>query len=150
MGVANALYCADQGFAVVDSSLQGLGRSAGNTPTEQLIAALFRARYEVQYDPIDVMQAGEELVRPLIREPGISSLDMTAGLALFHSSYMGRVLGAAKNHRIDPRRLIIELCARDRINASAELIEECAEVVKEHGLPGANLRPKPYFGEEQR
>ena len=149
MGVANALYCAEKGFSVVDSSLQGFGRSAGNTPTEQIVAALIRAGFEVPYDPVEVMQAGEELVRPLIRETGMSSLDLTAGLALFHSSYMSRVMAAAKSHRIDPRRLILALCERDRVNAPSELIEECSGAVRDAGPPN-HLIVKQYFGEEQR
>ena len=107
------------------------------------------AGFDVPYDPVAVMQAGEELVRPLIRETGMSSLDLVAGLALFHSSYMSRVMAAAKSHRIDPRRLILALCERDRINAPAELIEECSNVVKDSASPN-HLIVKQYFGEEQR
>ena len=45
MGVANALACADAGVDLIDCSLQGMGRSAGNTPTEQFVAVLQRAGY---------------------------------------------------------------------------------------------------------
>jgi 4-hydroxy 2-oxovalerate aldolase len=150
MAVANALYCAERGVSVVDTSLQGFGRSAGNSSTEHFIAALFRAGYDLSFDPIDVMQAGEELIRPLIRETGSSSLDITAGLALFHSSYMKRVLAAAKEHRVDPRRLIVALCNRDRINAPADLIEEAAREVREMHAPMSSLLVQQYFGEEQK
>lgn len=146
MGVANALTCAAAGFDVIDCSLQGLGRSGGNVPTEQLIAALIRSGYDVPYDPVDVMQAGEELIRPLMRDAGLSSLDVTAGLAQFHSSYMPRVLAVAKERRVDPRRLIIELCKRDRLNAPLALIEECAAAITER-LP--MLVPGAYHGQEQ-
>lgn len=146
LGVANALTCAGHGFDVIDTSLQGLGRSGGNVPTEQFISALIRAGYDVPYDPVAVMQAGEDLVRPLMRDPGLSSLDVTAGLAQFHSSYMPRVLAVAKERRVDPRRLILALCERDRLNAPLALIEECA----------AALPAKPellvhgsYHGQEQ-
>ena len=84
---------------------------------------MIRAGYKVPYDPVDVMQAAEELVRPLLRDPGINSLDLTAGLALFHSSYMSRILKVAKAHRIDPRRLILAVCEEDQANAPMELIE---------------------------
>jgi 4-hydroxy-2-oxovalerate aldolase len=149
MAVGNALYCADHGVDVVDTSLQGFGRSSGNTSTEHFVSALMRAGYTVPFDPIDVMQAGEELIRPLIHETGRSSLDTTAGLALFHSSYMKRVLEAAKKHRIDPRRLIVALCKRDRVNAPASLIEEAAREVKQMHAPMSPLLVKQYFGEEQ-
>jgi 4-hydroxy 2-oxovalerate aldolase len=149
MAVANALYSAERGVAVVDTSLQGFGRSAGNTPTEHFVSALIRAGYDISYDPIDVMQAGEELVRPLIREMGSSSLDTTAGLALFHSSYMKRVLAVARQHRVDPRRLIVALCKRDRVNAPIGMIEEAAREVREKYDPISPLLVQQYFGEEQ-
>ena len=40
LAVANSLVCAEEGVAMVDTSLQGFGRSAGNTPTEQFLSAL--------------------------------------------------------------------------------------------------------------
>lgn len=150
MGVANALHCADYSFDVVDTSLQGFGRSAGNTTTEQFIAALKRSGYDVPYDAVDVMQAGEELIRPLMREAGVSSLDLTAGLALFHSSYMRRVLDAARKHRVDPRRLILAICAEDQVNAPPELIERCVAQVKDSSVPVGAVLAKQYFGEEQQ
>lgn len=150
MGVANSLYCASRGVDIIDTSLQGYGRSSGNTPTEQFIAALIRSGYEVHYDPVDVMQAGEELVRPLISDKGHSSLDITAGLAMFHSSYMRRVLDAAKAHRVDPRRLILALCEHDRVNAPPELIERAAGEVKALPPKSGLIYSKSYFGEEQK
>ena len=149
MGVANSLYCVQHGVEVIDTSLQGMGRSSGNAPTEHFIATLVRAGYEVPYDVVDVMQAGEELIRPLIRESGHSSLDVTAGLALFHSAYMKRVLNAAKQHRVDPRRLILALCRRDRVNAPAALLEEAAREVQNLHAPMSPALVKQYFGEEQ-
>ncbi len=155
LGVANALHCARMGFAVIDTSLQGFGRSAGNTPTEQFVAVLIRAGFKTAYDPVAVMEAGEELIRPLIQDIGHNSLDTTAGLARFHSSYMRRVLEAAKIKRVDPRRLILALCERDRASAPQELIDAAAAEVatqqRRRGLLAAKaLAGKGYFGEEQR
>lgn len=150
MGVANALLCADLGFELLDSSLQGFGRSAGNTPTEQLVAVLLRAGYDMGMDPVDVMQASEDLVRPLVRNRGISSLDVTAGLALFHSSYMGRVLGVARSHRIDPRRLILAVCEFDKASAPLELVERCAAMISDRTPEGSGRFFDEYYGEEQR
>ena len=113
-------------------------------------SALIRAGFDCNYDPVDVMQAGEELVRPLMHDVGYSSLDITAGLALFHSSYMSRVLKAAKAHRVDPRRLILALCRRDKVNAPSELIEEAAREVEALHAPMSPLLVKQYFGEEQK
>ena len=146
MGVANALTCAGYAFDVIDVSLQGLGRSGGNVPAEQFISALFRVGYDVPYDPVAVMQAGDELVRQYVQP--ISSLDVTAGLAQFHSSYMPRILSVAKSKRVDPRRLILAVCERDKLNAPLSLIEECAAEI-EGAQPPSALVTKAYYGEEQ-
>jgi 4-hydroxy 2-oxovalerate aldolase len=146
LGVANALLCVGAGLDVIDTSLQGLGRSGGNVPAEQFISALIRAGYDVPYDPVAVMQAGDELVRQYVQP--ISSLDVAAGLAQFHSSYMPRILAVAKEKRVDPRRLILAVCERDKLNAPLSLIEECAAEL-EGAQPPSALVMKPYYGQEQ-
>lgn len=151
LAVANSLVCAEEGVAMVDTSLQGFGRSAGNTPTEQFLSALIRSGYKIDIDPIKTMHLGETLIRPLIERRGLSSLDIAAGQAQFHSSYMPAVLNAAKRHRIDPRVLIIELCKHDKVNAPDQLLERLAAELQAwhialHALPvGAAY----YYGEEQ-
>jgi len=130
LAVANSLLCSELGFDIVDTSLQGLGRSAGNTPSSQFISALIRSGFNVFYDVVDVMQAGEELARNLISKKGYDTLDMTAGLALFHSGHLEKVSKVAELHQIDTRRLIIELCKLDKINATPEHLEAAAQKVK--------------------
>ena len=130
LAVANSLLCAELGFDIIDTSLQGLGRSAGNTPSSQFISALIRSGFNVFYDVVDVMQAGEELTRHLIIKKGYDTFDMTAGLALFHSGHFEKVSKVAEFHQIDARRLIIELCKLDKINASSEHLEIAAQKVK--------------------
>jgi 4-hydroxy 2-oxovalerate aldolase len=158
LGVANALHAADVGCDVIDVSLQGLGRSGGNVPSEQFICALIAygegehsdgtwvAHYDVPYDPVAIMQAGDDLVRQYVQP--ISSLDVTAGLGQFHSSYMPRILSVAKAKRVDPRRLILAVSARDKLNAPIALIEECAAALEGEQPPSA-LVTKPYYGQEQ-
>jgi 4-hydroxy 2-oxovalerate aldolase len=143
MGVANALRCVELGFDVIDTTLQGIGRGGGNVPTEQFLAATKDERY----DPIAVMQAGEDLIRPLIRDAGLSSLDVTAGMAQFHSSYMPRILAVAKKLRIDPRRLIVAVAAVDKVNCRTDLVERCAEELV--GMESHRIVTKAYYGEEQ-
>jgi 4-hydroxy-2-oxovalerate aldolase len=150
LSVANSLVCAEEGVEIVDTSLQGFGRSSGNTPTEQLIGALIRAGYTLPYDPLKVMSLGESLIRPLIEQRGLSSLDTASGLALFHSSYMPTVLKMAKRHRVDPRALILELCKHDNINAPEDLLDQLAIELKASNAAPKVLPWSNYYGEEQR
>jgi 4-hydroxy 2-oxovalerate aldolase len=149
LAVANSLVCAEEGVEMVDTSLQGFGRSAGNTPTEQFISVLIRAGYNLTFDPFKIMTLGETLIRPLIERRGLSSLDIAAGQALFHSSYMPSVLKIAKRHRVDPRALIVELCKHDNVNAPEELLERLAvQLTASHAAPLV-LPWGNYYGEEQ-
>ena len=149
LAVANSLVCAEEGVAMVDTSLQGFGRSAGNTPTEQFLSALVRSGYEINIDPIEAMHLGETLIRPLIERRGLSSLDIAAGQAQFHSSYMPAVLNAAKRHRIDPRVLIIELCKHDKVSAPDDLLDRLAAELHARHIALCVLPWGTYYGEEQ-
>lgn len=122
LAVANSLHCALNGVDIIDTSLQGLGRSAGNTPISQYLAVLTRMGFSHRFDLIDVMASSEELARPLVRNIGIDTIDVTAGLAQFHSGFLGAVQKAADANDIDVRRLIIELCQLDRQKADQQLI----------------------------
>jgi 4-hydroxy 2-oxovalerate aldolase len=149
LAVANSLVCAEEGVAMVDTSLQGFGRSAGNTPTEQFLSTLVRSGYKVDIDPVKTMHLGETLIRPRIERRGLCSLDMAAGLAQFHSSYMPALLSASKRYHVDPRLLIIELCRHDKINASKELIDRIATNLEPDHFSPAILPWPSYYGEEQ-
>lgn len=150
MGVANALKAIELGVEIIDASLQGFGRSAGNTPTEQLLCAMLRRGLPVECDPIAVMEIAEKYIQPLIVTRGISSIDMTAGLALFHSSYMPIIEKYAMQYRVDPRRLIIAVCQHDKTHASPQLVEQQARLLAEQGLLGT-WKPvyQHYYGMEQ-
>jgi len=149
LAVANSLICLENGVELVDTSLQGFGRSAGNTPTEQLLSAASRAGFTVEVDPLSSMELGETFIRPLIEQRGLSSLDIVSGFALFHSSYMPTVLHCAKTNRVDPRKLIVEICKVDKVNLHKEMLEDLAKSLKAtHSAPRI-LPWERYFGEEQ-
>ena len=150
LAVANCMVCAEENVTLIDSSLQGFGRSAGNASTEQLLCVLLKAGYHLRIDPILAMNVGESMIRPMIIQRGISSLDTTAGWALFHSSYMPTILHVAKKCRVDPRRLILELCAHDKINAPLELLTKLAKDLTSRGKHQAiSTSWGTYPGEEQ-
>lgn len=127
LGVGNALAAIEAGATIIDTSLQGFGRSAGNTPTEQFLGCLARMGLEGNIDPLKVMDIGEDLIKPLIEKQGITSIDTISGMSLFHSSYMPLIYEAANEYNIDPRLLIVSICSEDLINASTEMVEKHAK-----------------------
>ena len=149
LAVANTLVCIENGVSMIDTTLQGFGRSAGNASTEQVISALIRAGYKSCVDPIKAVELGETLIRPLIERRGLSSLDIIAGQAQFHSSYMPKVLSFAKKYRIDPRALILELCKENRVDAPDATLEKLSQLLTKT-WPAPYVLPRSnYYGEEQ-
>ncbi len=150
LAVANSLVAVEHGAEFVDVSLQGLGRSAGNTPTEQLLCVLMRRGIDLDMDPVALFEVAERLVHPLVSNRGIDTIDVTAGLALFHSSYMSTIETYAREFRVDPRRLIIAVAERDRVNAPEAMVREVAQDLAEAGVRGSwKALYKKYYGYEQ-
>ncbi len=150
LAVANALICAEQGVDIIDTSFQGLGRSSGNVPTEQLICAMHRANYDIEIDPIEAMHFGETYIRPRINSKGHCSLDVMAGYAQFHSSYMPDILDVAREFNVDPREIIHQLCKIDKLNAPKTLIRNIAGKIEKNKF-SLDMEPpwNNYFGSEQ-
>jgi 4-hydroxy-2-oxovalerate aldolase len=150
LAVANSLRAVELGASIVDTSLQGLGRSSGNAATELLIAALQRSGFDPGVDLLTVLDIGEEYVRPLVHRAGLSSLDVVCGLAQFHSSYLGVIRRVSSKYQVDPRRLIMEVCRQDKVNAPLELVERCAAQMRDSAeVTTARYNFDAYFGEEQ-
>lgn len=151
LAVAHAVEAVNAGVVIIDCTLQGLGRSSGNVPTEVFLLVLARMGIDLEIDPLEVMDVGEQYVKPLVRSQGLDALDMIGGYAQFHSSYMGLIRKYSTKHRIDPRKLIIDLCAVDKVNAPEDLVDRLAQAIsdKSTDTPTARYRWDKYFGAEQ-
>lgn len=150
LGIANTMRSVENGAVMVDSSLQGLGRSAGNAQTEMLLIVLQRMGIDTGIDPFAVMDIGERLIRPIVRRNGFSSLDIVCGWAQFHSSYMGLVRKYASKYQVDPRRLIMAICERDKVHVTEELANEVAAGLTVHSeVTTARYEFDRYWGNEE-
>lgn len=146
---SNSLYAADLGFDLIDTSLQGLGRSAGNASTE-LLVALLEMKYGVKdYNQNLLMQFSEEYVKPLVRNTGLYGLDVYCGIAGFHSSYMKYIHKYASKHSVNPFLLIVEYCKVDKINMDVELLESIAKSLPKEDINIAKYGFDRYIGDEQ-
>ncbi len=146
MAVANALHCVNLGFDVVDCTLQGIGRSGGNVSTEQFLAALMLSGRVVSHDLVAVSRVGDAFIRPLLRNKGLSPLDVMAGVTGFHSSYMRRLLEVARRNRVDPLRLMAAVALEDKINSPEDVMERNAQGLSVESFP---VEISQYYGEEQ-
>jgi 4-hydroxy-2-oxovalerate aldolase len=135
LAMANTLRAIEEGAVLVDSSLQGMGRSAGNTVTEVLVAILQRRGLVPHIDLKAAMDVGQGLIQPLLGKRGVDPMAVTGGLAKFHSSFTGKVQGYARKHDIDVRDLIVRLCQEDQVSAPDELLERLSHELATLKMP---------------
>ncbi|PYX49919.1 MAG: hypothetical protein DMG79_07395 [Acidobacteria bacterium] len=135
LAMANTLRAIEEGAVLVDSSLQGMGRSAGNTVTEVLVAILQRRGAMAHIDLNAAMDVGQGLIQPLLGKRGVDPMAVTGGLAKFHSSFTGKVQGYARKHQIDVRDLIVRLCQEDQVSAPDEVLERLSHELASLKMP---------------
>jgi hypothetical protein len=135
LALSNALEAIDCGALIIDSSLQGLGRSAGNVMTEVLVAVLKRLGHEINIDERLLQNVGDRVVRPLLRAFGRDPITVTSGYAMFHSSFLGVVREYANKYQVDARDIIVELCGTNKVNSPKEIVERIAERLSTKGTP---------------
>lgn len=131
MAVANSLKAIELNFSLIDTSIAGMGRSAGNTPAEQLLSVLDRMQTPLDIDILRVLDIYENNIHSVCKRK-TDPIDIVSGLALFHSSYLPKIIKASSTYNVDPRELIIALCRINKTEAPSELLAKLAH----------NLQPK--------
>ena len=74
MALANSLYAVELGIDFIDCSMQGLGRSAGNTSLENFTVCLQKKGYRLDVDEIKMLLLSKKYVYPLVRNKGINPI----------------------------------------------------------------------------
>lgn len=130
--VANSLKAVEVGFEFIDTSLQGLGRSAGNACTESFVAALKKLNYPCDVNLLKVLSAGQQYVKPLVQQRGKRLLDIISGFSDFHSSYMPHIQKYSAKYSVDPALLIIEMTKIDKVNLDDAVLDKIAQKIKKN------------------
>jgi 4-hydroxy-2-oxovalerate aldolase len=155
LAMANTLRAIECGAVLIDTSLQGMGRSAGNAITEVLVAIMKKRGLWQSIDLNGLMDIGQGLIKPLIRRSGVDPMAVTAGYARFHSSFTEKVQAYARKHNLDVRDLIVRLCQEDQVSAPDGLLERLSLELASERMPrvisipvfGLN-RPRPASSQE--
>ena len=133
----NSLVCVQEGVKLIDTTIQGFGRGAGNTPIEEFLSVMGRYGIDTRIDYIDLLNFSEKISDKVARDVAWSTLDVVSGFAGFHSSYMPKILEISKSYNIDPKPIIIELCKVNQTDAPKELLENIArDIVKKGHFKG--------------
>jgi 4-hydroxy-2-oxovalerate aldolase len=145
LGIANALAAIDAGATYVDSTLRGMGRGGGNAQTEVLVTVLKKRGIDLGVDMNRLMDLSERIIKPMLPAGGLDPIDITSGYAQFHSSYLKTILKYADEYAVDPRDLIVAVCAVDQTYAPPELVEELAKRLQSERPPAALLDSVPLL-----
>ncbi len=141
IAVANSIRCAELGFSFVDTSFQGLGRSLGNTPTEQYVMTLKRKFGDgiIDMDIPRLLEYGYIALKEITDRNLDNPLDLVCGYSGFHSSFVKDVYKCCAEVGVDPLRLIIAYSKIDKVHLDQNKLYNIAS-----SLPEDKVDEHPY------
>ena len=129
LAVDNTLYCIKKGIEFVDCSFQGLGRSLGNAPLEQVVMVMEKRGFHTGFDIPRVLEYGYAGLRNIVRDRLVNPLDYMCGSAGFHSSFLKDIYKCCCEKGVDPLRLIMAYSEDNKMTMDYDRLCEVADTL---------------------